>query len=101
MHTHMHMNINIMGGVFSYFIITNNAFCGHCCFVYFKLIYFWPHWVFIAMCQLSLVAVRGLSMWDLPRPGLKPVSPSLAGRFLTTAPPGSPSVVIVILNVIS
>ena len=24
-------------------------------------------------------------MWDLPRPGLEPVSPALAGRFLTTA----------------
>ena len=27
-------------------------------------------------------------MWDLPGPGLKPVSPALAGGFLTTAPPG-------------
>ena len=27
-------------------------------------------------------------MWDLPGPGLKHVSPALAGRFLTTAPPG-------------
>ena len=26
-------------------------------------------------------------MWDLPRPGLEPVSPALAGRFSTTAPP--------------
>ena len=25
---------------------------------------------------------------DLPRPGLDPVSPALAGGFLTTAPPG-------------
>ena len=31
-----------------------------------------------------------LSMWDLPRPGLEPMSPVLAGRFLTTAPPGKP-----------
>ena len=35
---------------------------------------------------------RGLScsvgMWDLPGPGLEPMSPALAGRFLTTAPPG-------------
>ena len=30
------------------------------------------------------------SMWDLPRPGLKPVSPAFAGRFSTTAPPGKP-----------
>ena len=29
-------------------------------------------------------------MWDLPRPGLEPVSPALAGRFSTTAPPGMP-----------
>ena len=27
-------------------------------------------------------------MWDLPGPGLKPMSPALAGGFLTTAPPG-------------
>ena len=61
--------------------------------------------------QASVVAARGLSscgsralehrlsscgswalllhgMWDLPGPGLKPVSPALAGGFLTTAPPG-------------
>ena len=29
-------------------------------------------------------------MCDLPRPGLEPVSPALAGRFPTTAPPGKP-----------
>ena len=28
--------------------------------------------------------------WDLPRPGLEPVCPALAGRFSTTAPPGKP-----------
>ena len=28
-------------------------------------------------------------MWDLPGPGLEPVSPALAGGFLTTAPPGN------------
>ena len=30
-------------------------------------------------------------MWDLPRPGLEPMSPALAGRFSTTAPPGKPN----------
>ena len=35
-------------------------------------------------------------MWDLPRPGLEPVSPALAGRFSTTAPPGKPPVTLVI-----
>ena len=29
-------------------------------------------------------------MWDLPRPGLEPVSPALAGTFSTTVPPGKP-----------
>ena len=29
-------------------------------------------------------------MWDLPEPGLEPVSPALAGGYLTTAPPGKP-----------
>ena len=30
------------------------------------------------------------SMWDLPDPGIKPMSPALAGGLLTTAPPGKP-----------
>ena len=33
-------------------------------------------------------------MRDLPRPGLEPVSPALAGRFLTTAPPGKSSTAV-------
>ena len=33
-------------------------------------------------------------MWDPPRPGLKPMSPALAGRFSTTAPPGKPMMVL-------
>ena len=37
-------------------------------------------------------------MWDLPRPGLEPVSPALAGRFSTTAPPGKPRVVHFLLR---
>ena len=35
-------------------------------------------------------------MWDLPGPGLEPVSPALAGGFLTTAPPGKPEKIITI-----
>ena len=41
----------------------------------------------------SVAVAHGLSfrgMWDPPRPGLEPVSPALAGRLLTTAPPGKP-----------
>ena len=30
-------------------------------------------------------------MWDLPGPGLEPVTPALAGGYLTTVPPGEPS----------
>ena len=30
-------------------------------------------------------------MWDPPGPGIEPVSPALAGGFLTTAPPGKSS----------
>ena len=33
-------------------------------------------------------------MWDLPGPGLEPVSPALAGGFLTTVPPGKPNFLI-------
>ena len=33
-------------------------------------------------------------MWDLPGPGLEPVSPALAGRFLTTAPPAKPAMFV-------
>ena len=44
-------------------------------------------------CRLSSCGSRAYllcGMWDLPRPGLEPVSPALAGRFSTTAPPGKP-----------
>ena len=30
------------------------------------------------------------SLGDLPDPGIEPSSPALAGRFLTTEPPGKP-----------
>ena len=106
--------------------------------LFFKFIYLWLHWVFVAVHGLSLAAASGgysslwctgfslwwllllqsmgsrhtgfsssglralegrLSscgawaqllhgMWDLPRPGIEPMSPALAGRFLTTVPPG-------------
>ena len=40
----------------------------------------------LSNCGSRAWLLRG--MWDLPRPGLEPVSPALAGRFSTTAPPG-------------
>ena len=42
----------------------------------------------LSSCGSWAQSLRG--MWDLPRPGLEPVSPALAGRFPTTAPPGKP-----------
>ena len=42
------------------------------------------HWLSNCGSRAQLLC----GMWDLPRPGLEPVSPALAGRFSTTAPPG-------------
>ena len=43
----------------------------------------------LSCCGSRAQLLRG--MWDLPRPGLEPVSPALAGGFSATAPPGKPS----------
>ena len=42
----------------------------------------------LSNCGSRAQSLRG--MWDPPRPGREPVSPALAGRFSTTAPPGKP-----------
>ena len=52
----------------------------------------------LSNCGSRAQLLRGL--WDLPRPGLEPVSPALAGRFSTTAPPGKPLFSILNSNVI-
>ena len=39
-------------------------------------------------CGSRAYSLRGV--WDLPRPGTEPVSPALAGRLITTGPPGRP-----------
>ena len=44
----------------------------------------------VAACGLSSCSSRALLlhiMWDLPRSGIEPVSPELAGLFLTIRPP--------------
>ena len=43
----------------------------------------------LSSCGAQVLLLRG--MWDLPGPGIEPVSPALAGGFLTTVPPGKPS----------
>ena len=42
----------------------------------------------LSSCGSRAQSLHG--MWDPPRPGLEPVSPALAGRLSTTAPPGKP-----------
>ena len=42
----------------------------------------------LSSCGSRAQPLRG--MWDLPGPGHEPVSPALAGRLSTTAPPGKP-----------
>ena len=39
-------------------------------------------------------------MWDLPGPGLEPVSPALAGGFSPTVPPGKPHCIFSVENFI-
>ena len=39
-------------------------------------------------CGTEVQLLCGL--WDLPRSGIEPISPVLAGRFLTSALPGKP-----------
>ena len=42
----------------------------------------------LSNCGSRAQLLRGT--WDLPRPGLEPVSTALAGRLPTTVPPGKP-----------
>ena len=40
----------------------------------------------LSSCGTQALLLR--SMWDIPRPGIEPMSSELAGGFSTTAPPG-------------
>ena len=51
----------------------------------------------LSSCGSRAQLLRG--MRDLPRPGLEPVSPALAGRFSTPAPPGKPEPQLLSLRV--
>ena len=50
----------------------------------------------LSNCGSWAQPLRG--MWDPPRPGPKPVSPALAGRLPTTAPPGKPSLFLFLIS---
>ena len=50
-------------------------------------------WLRGSECGLQYLQHKGIVAalhWDLPRPGMEPVYPALAGRFLATRPPGKP-----------
>ena len=51
----------------------------------------------LSNCGSQAQPLRG--MWDLPRPGLEPVSPAMAGRLSTTAPPGKPYADFLLSNI--
>ena len=52
----------------------------------------WSSWVSVAVSQgLSSCGTWALvahAMWNLPGPGIKPMSPALAGGFPSSVPPG-------------
>ena len=48
----------------------------------------------LSNCGSRAQPLRG--MWDLPGPGHEPLSPALAGRLSTTAPPGKPQIFYII-----
>ena len=39
-------------------------------------------------CGAQVYLIHG--MWDLPGPGIKPMSPALSGSFFVAGPPGKP-----------
>ena len=44
-------------------------------------------------CRAQVLGARALlywGMWNLPEPGIEPMSPALVGRFFTIEPPGKP-----------
>ena len=53
----------------------------------------------LSNCGSRAQLLRG--MWDLPRPGLEPVSPALTGRLSTTVPPGKPQIRQILLGLLN
>ena len=49
--------------------------------------------------ELWRTGLVALCMWSLPRPGTEPVSPALAGRFLSTVPPRKSFTAILLIAV--
>ena len=93
-------------------------------FLIYNFIYLWLCWVFVGARRLSLVTESGgysllqalehadfsrcgtqaqllSSMWNLPGPGIKPMSSALADRILSIAPPGKSQVTFFVLFLFS
>ena len=52
----------------------------------------------LSSCGTQAYLLCGI--WDLPRPGIEPMSPALAGGFFTTEPPGKPCTEVLNLDVV-
>ena len=48
-----------------------------------------------SVVQLMVLVAPGC--WDLPGPGIKPMSPALAGGFFTTEPHGTPLLLVILV----
>ena len=53
-----------------------------------------------AYCSCSTQAQLPCSIWDLPRPGIEPVSPAPTGGCLRTGPPGKSQLLVLILDTV-
>jgi len=50
----------------------------------------------LSICGTLAYLFRGV--WDLPKPGMEPMSPALASSFFTTEPPGKPQEWVIFLT---
>ena len=56
----------------------------------FSCCYVWAQQLWFPSSRAQAQQLWYRSTWNLPRPGIEPMSPALAGRFFTTEPPGKP-----------
>ena len=95
-------------GVFNLFLAVLGL---HCCMLAFSSCGEWgllssccvqaSHYGGFSCCEAQALRLQqfgaqdllSCSMWDLPGPGTEPMSPALAGGFLTTRPPGKSAIV--------
>lgn len=49
-------------------------------------------------CSWGNNACQPHNLWDFPGPGIEPMFPGLASRLLTTGPPGSPRLLVLVFD---